>query len=197
MEKGYPSLQVYLCRHGETAWTLSGQHTSFSDIPLTENGIVQAEKLRDRLKGIEFDRVFTSPLIRAKTTCEIAGYEDEAQIWDDLLEWNYGDLEGMTTPEIRKTIPGWTVFNDGSPGGESIQEVSVRADNVIEWVRQFSGKVALFSSGHFSRVLAARWVGLYAGDGRSLALDTGSLSILGYERDVPVIRLWNNTDFLS
>ncbi len=190
-------LEVYLCRHGETEWTLSGQHTSYSDIPLTENGKVQAAKLMKRLNGISFDKVYSSPLIRAKTTCDIVGYGSEAEIWDDLFEWRYGDLEGKTTPEIRETIPGWTIFDDGAPGGESIQEVSGRADRVIEKVRQFSGRVALFSSGHFSRVLGARWVGLPAGAGRSFVLNTASLSILGYEREVPAIKLWNEDEFVK
>jgi broad specificity phosphatase PhoE len=197
MEDEYPDLEIYLCRHGETEWTLSGQHTSYSDIPLTENGESQAQKLRDRLEGIEFEKVYSSPLIRAKTTCDIVGLGELAEIMDDLFEWNYGELEGKTTPEIRQTMPGWTVFNDGAPGGESVADVGARADRVINLVKKYSGKVALFSSGHFSRVLAARWLGLSAGKGRCLALDTASLSILGYERDVPVIRLWNNTDFLQ
>lgn len=197
MEDEYPDLEIYLCRHGETEWTLSGQHTSYSDIPLTENGESQAQKLRDRLEGIEFEKVYSSPLMRAKTTCDIVGLGELAEIMDDLFEWNYGELEGKTTPEIRQTMPGWTVFNDGAPGGESVADVGARADRVINLVKKYSGKVALFSSGHFSRVLAARWLGLSAGKGRCLALDTASLSILGYERDVPVIRLWNNTDFLQ
>ncbi|NGX57501.1 MAG: Adenosylcobalamin/alpha-ribazole phosphatase [Chlamydiae bacterium] len=189
-------LRVYLCRHGETEWTLSGQHTSYSDIPITPNGELQAQKLKQRLENVDFTKVYVSPLLRAKMTCEIVGFMQDAEITDDLFEWNYGEVEGKTTPEIRKTIPGWTIFNDGAPGGESIQQVSDRADRMIEIARQYEGNVALFSSGHFSRVLAARWCGLSASDGRSLALSTASLSILGYERDVPVIQLWNDTDFL-
>jgi len=189
-------LKVYLCRHGETEWTLSGQHTSFTDIPLTPNGELQAEKLKQRLDGIDFSKIYVSPLQRAKRTCEIAGYLDQAEVDEDLFEWRYGEVEGITTLEYRKKHPGWTIFNDGAPGGELIQEVSDRADRMIEKIRQHEGVVALFSSGHFLRVLAARWCGLNAVDGRSFKLTTGSLCILGYERDVPVIQLWNNTDFL-
>lgn len=189
-------LNVYLCRHGETEWSHSGQHTSFTDIPLTANGEQQAEKLKKRLEQIGFEKVYVSPLKRAKQTCEIAGYLDVAEEDEDLFEWRYGKYEGLTTPEIRKTDPGWTIFNHGAPEGESIQDVSDRADRVIERVRRFNGNVALFSSGHFLRALAARWCGLHASDGRSLALTTGSLCLLSYERDVPVITMWNNTDFL-
>lgn len=196
MSDDYPKLEVYICRHGETEWTLSGQHTSYTDITLTENGEVQARQLKKRLEGISFDKVFTSPLIRAKHTCDIVGFGKGAEIWHDLFEWNYGDVEGKTTQEIRKTTPGWTIFNNGAPGGESIQEVSDRADRVIERVRQFDGRVALFSSGHFSRVLAARWLGLSAKEGALFALNTASLSILGYERDTPVLHLWNEIDFI-
>ncbi len=189
-------LNVYLCRHGETEWSHSGQHTSFTDIPLTANGERQAEKLKKRLEQIEFQYVYVSPLKRAKQTCEIAGYLNAAEVDEDLFEWQYGKYEGLTTPEIRKTDPGWTIFNRGAPEGESIQEVSDRADRVIDRVRTCNGNVALFSSGHFLRALAARWCGLKASDGRSLALTTGSLCVLSYERDVPVIAMWNNTDFL-
>ncbi len=195
MSEQHHELEVYICRHGETEWTLSGQHTSYSDIPLTENGKKQAGKLRERLSGIKFDKIYTSPLVRAKSTCDIVGFSSEAEIWDDLFEWRYGEIEGKTTSEIRKTIPGWTIFDNGPPGGESIQEVSDRADRVIEKIRQNSGRVALFSSGHFSRVLGARWIGLSAGTGRSLVLNTASLSILGYEREEPAIKLWNEVEF--
>jgi len=189
-------LQVYLCRHGETEWSLSGQHTSVTDIPITDNGRVQAQKLKERLAGIEFSKIYVSPLLRARQTCEISGYLDRAEVDEDLFEWRYGEVEGLTTPEYRQKHPGWTIFNDGAPGGESIQQVSDRADRVIERVREYQGVVALFSSGHFLRVLAARWCGFRAADGRSLTLTTGSLCILGYEREVPVIDLWNSTDFL-
>ena len=189
-------LKVYLCRHGETEWTRSGQHTSFTDLPLTPNGEVQAQKLKQRLEGIDFSKIYVSPLLRAKQTCKITGHLHDAEVDDDLFEWRYGEVEGLTTPEYRKTHPGWTIFNDGAPGGESIQEVSDRADRIIEKVRQHEGVVAFFSSGHFLRVLAARWCGLEAADGRSFTLTTGALCILGYERDVPVIQLWNSADFL-
>lgn len=188
--------RVYICRHGETEWTRTGQHTSYTDIPLTENGEKQAFELKERLSGHTFSKVFTSPLIRAKKTCEITGYLLQAEITDDLVEWNYGEYEGMTTSEIRKTAPGWTIFNDGAPGGESVKGVGDRADRMIEAIKQYEGNIIIFSSGHFSRVLAARWCGFNAEDGRSLSLNTASLSVLGYERDVPVIILWNDIDFL-
>jgi len=182
---------IYICRHGETQWSLSGQHTGLSDIPLTENGIAQAKALAKRVKGYPFEKVFTSPLQRAKNTADICGFTD-ATIDDDLCEWNYGDYEGLTTPEIRVHVPEWTIFSHGAPGGESLQDVQTRAHRMIEKIKAIKGDVAIFSSGHFSRVLGACWVGLNAKEGRLFTLSTASLCQLSYERETPVIKLWND-----
>ena len=186
---------VRLVRHGETAWSLAGRHTGLTDLPLTEHGEQNARRLGERLRGLKFAKVFTSPLQRAARTCELAGFKAVAEIDQDLAEWNYGDYEGLRTPEIRAERPGWQLFRDGCPGGESPGQVAARAERVLQRVRAVPGAVLIFSSGHFLRVLAARWLGLEAGDGRFFALDTASLSELGYERDLsaPVIRLWNDT----
>jgi len=186
---------VYLARHGETAWSLSGQHTGLTDLALTECGERNARRLGDRLAGLEFARVFTSPLRRARRTCELAGFSGVAVVDPDLVEWDYGEYEGRTTADIRKERPGWELFRDGCPGGETAQQVSARADRVIGRVRAVGGDVLLFSSGHFIRVLAARWLGLDPqASGRHFALGTASLSAVGYEHDLtrPVIRLWND-----
>ncbi|CAN5224591.1 histidine phosphatase family protein [soil metagenome] len=185
---------LYLARHGETAWSLSGQHTGLTDIPLTPNGELAASRLGERLRSQTFTKVFTSPLQRAATTCKLAGYGDVAEIDRDLVEWNYGEYEGLRTPDIRKTRPGWQVFRDGCPGGESIAEVAARADRVIAKVRAVPGDCLVFSSGHLLRILAARWLGLDPLIGQHLFLSTATLSILGYEhdRDRPVIKLWNS-----
>jgi probable phosphoglycerate mutase len=186
--------QIYLARHGETAWTVSGQHTGLSDIPLTERGERNARRLADRLKGITFARVFTSPLQRARRTCELAGFGAVAEVDPDLVEWNYGEYEGLTTAEIRKRRPDWQLFRDGCPGGESVAQVGARADRVIARVRAVKGDVLVFSSSHFLRVLGARWCGLEASGGRYFVLDTAALSIVGYEHNEqePVVRLWND-----
>jgi broad specificity phosphatase PhoE len=186
---------VYLARHGETAWSLSGRHTGLTDLPLTERGEDHARQLGERLRGLILDRVLTSPLQRAARTCELAGLGAAARIDPDLVEWNYGDYEGRTTAEIRAGRPDWELFRDGCRGGETPDQVGVRADRVIGRLRAMPGDVVIFSSGHFLRVLAARWVALEAGAGRCLALDTASLSALGYEqnRSRPVIRLWNES----
>jgi probable phosphoglycerate mutase len=186
---------IYLARHGETAWSLTGQHTGLTDLPLTEHGERNARHLGERLRGIKFAKVFTSPLQRATRTCELAGFKSSAEIDKDLVEWNYGDYEGQRTAEILKQRSGWQLFRDGCPGGESPEQVGVRADRVMNRVRAIQGDVLLFSSGHFLRVLAARWLGLEPAAGRFFTLDTASLSELGYERDLsaPVIRLWNST----
>jgi broad specificity phosphatase PhoE len=185
---------VCLARHGETAWSLSGQHTGLTDLPLTERGELNARSLGRRLQGVAFAKVFTSPLKRAVRTCELAGFGVEADTDRDLLEWNYGRYEGLRTKEIQEERPGWQLFRDGCPGGETSDQVAVRADRVVERVRNVPGNVLLFSSGHFLRVFAARWLGLDAKAGRYFTLDTASLSILGYEHDrsEPVIRLWND-----
>ena len=186
---------VYLARHGETAWTLSGQHTGLTDLPLTKRGERNARRLEERLRGVTFAQVLTSPLQRATRTCELAGFGAVAEIDRDLREWNYGEYEGRRTADIHRERPDWQLFRDGCPGGESPQEVGARADRVVTRVRAVSGDVLVFSSGHFLRVLAARWLGLEAASGRYFLLSTASLSALGYEHNLsqPVIRLWDDT----
>ena len=151
---------IYLARHGETAWSLSGQHTGLTDLPLTPRGECNARRLGERLKDLHFVRVFTSPLQRAKRTCELAGFGSRAEVDRDLVEWNYGEYEGLRTADIRAKHPGWELFRDGFPGGESFEEIGARADRVVNRVRSVDGAVLLFSSAHFLRVLAARWLGL-------------------------------------
>jgi broad specificity phosphatase PhoE len=187
--------KLYLVRHGETAWSLSGQHTGRTDLPLTERGERNARSLGERLNGLTFAAVLTSPLRRAARTCELAGFGAAAEVDRDLLEWDYGRYEGRRTAEIHAERPDWQLFRDGCPGGESPQQVGVRAERLVNRVRAVRGDVLLFSSGHFLRVFAARWLGLEPGAGRYLLLSTASLSALGYEHDrsEPVIRLWNDT----
>jgi broad specificity phosphatase PhoE len=185
---------VYLARHGETAWSLSGQHTGLTDLPLTERGESTARRLGERLKGLTFAKVFTSPLQRASRTCELAGFGTVAEVDSDLVEWNYGQYEGRRGAEIRTERPDWQLFRDGCPGGESPNQVATRADRVVSRVRAVQGDVLIFTSGHFMRVLAARWLGLEpTQNSRYFMLSTASLSALGYEQDLsrPVIRLWN------
>ena len=183
-----------MIRHGETAWTESRQHTGLTDIPLTERGEHQARRFGEHLRGRIFSHIFTSPLQRARRTCDLAGFGAAAQIDPNLVEWNYGDYDGLTRAEILKRRPGWQLFRDGCPGGESIEEVGARADRVIGRLRALEGDVLLFSSGHFMRVFAARWLGLDASCGRLFMLSTTTLSILGYDHDKsePTIRLWND-----
>jgi probable phosphoglycerate mutase len=186
---------LYVARHGETAWSLSGQHTGLTDLPLTPNGERNARRLGERLKGMSFAKVFTSPLQRAARTCELAGFDDVAETDPDLVEWNYGQYEGLCSAEIFAERPDWQLFRDGCPGGESPAQVGERADRVVERVRTVPGNVLLFSSGHFIRVLAARWLALGPEPaGRYFLLTTASLSALGYEHKLsqPVIRLWND-----
>jgi broad specificity phosphatase PhoE len=188
---------VYLARHGETAWSRSGQHTGLTDLPLTAVGERNAEKLQDALKRVTFTRVFSSPLRRAWRTCELAGFRSTVEMIHDLVEWDYGNYEGRRTVEIHEERPDWQLFRDGCPGGESPQQVAARADRVVELVRSVSGNVLLFSSGHFLRMLAARWTGIDIFGARTLMLSTASLSILGYEHTAaPAIRLWNDTHHL-
>jgi probable phosphoglycerate mutase len=186
---------VYLARHGETEWAVSGRHTGRTDVPLTERGVRNARRLGDRLKGTTFTMVFTSPLQRARRTCELAGYGAAAEADGDLVEWDYGRYEGLTTPEILARRPDWQLFRDGCPGGESPAQVAERADRVVRRVREVNANVLLFSSGHFLRVLAARWLGLDPAAGRYFLLGTASLSALGYDHNAsePAIRLWNDT----
>jgi probable phosphoglycerate mutase len=186
--------EVYLARHGETAWTISRQHTGKTDIPLTERGERNARSLGERLRGMTFARVLVSPMQRARRTAELAGLAQEAEVDADLMEWDYGEYEGLTTAEIRRDRPGWDLFRDGNPGGESVEAIGARADRVIARLSPIEGRTILFGHSHFFRVLAARWVRQPPGDGRFYLLGTASLSILGYEhsRDEPVIRLWND-----
>ena len=187
---------AYVARHGETAWTITGQHTGLTDLALTERGERNARRLGDRLRGVTFAKVFTSPLQRASRTCELAGFGNVAEVDPDLVEWNYGEYEGRRAAEIRAERPDWELFRDGGPGGETPRQIGTRADRVIERTRAVRGDVLLFTSGHFIRVLACRWLGVEPSvSSRFFMLSTASLSALGYERDVsrPVIRLWNET----
>ncbi len=197
MTKIFPTL--YLARHGETAWSLSGQHTGLTDLPLTERGERNARNLGPRLAGLTFAKVFTSPLQRATRTCELAGFAAAAEVDRDLVEWDYGDYEGLRTAEIHEKRPEWQLFRDGCPGGESPDQIGARADRVVGRVRAVKGDVLIFSSGHFLRVLAARWLGLEPVNGRLFMLKTASLSALGYENELsqPVISLWDDTSHVS
>jgi broad specificity phosphatase PhoE len=183
--------ELWLVRHGETEWSLSGQHTGSTDVPLTDNGRAQAKALGALLAGKSFARVLSSPKSRALETCRLAGYGDAVETTDDLLEWYYGDYEGRRTVDIRKERPAWTLFTDGVPHGETAEQVGARADRVIAAAVEAGGDVALFAHGHVLRVLTARWVGLAPEDGRRFALSTATLSVLGHEREVRVVRLWN------
>ena len=186
-------LQIYFIRHGETEWSRSGKHTSHTDLPLTANGEAMARELATTLKNMRFELVLTSPRLRARSTCELAGFVG-AQIEANLAEWNYGDYEGLRSADISKLNPEWSLWQHGSPGGETPAEVGARADELITRLRSCSGKVALFSHGHFGRVLAARWLGLPVSVGQHFAIDPASISILGFEPHHPqlrVIRLWN------
>jgi broad specificity phosphatase PhoE len=182
---------VYLARHGETAWSLSGQHTGRTDLPLTERGERNARALGERLRGLTFAKVFTSPLQRAVRTCELAGFGSAAVIDPDLVEWNYGEYEGLTPEQIHQSAPNWLIFSDGCPGGESPEQVGARVDRVVARVRAVEGNVALFAHGHVLRVLVARWIGLPPGAGQHFLLDTGTLCILGYYRELPAVNVWN------
>ena len=186
--------EIYLARHGETAWTISGQHTGRTDLPLTRRGERNAANLGDRLRGLTFSRVLVSPLQRARRTCELAGFAAGAEVVPDLTEWDYGAYEGLRTAEIRRERPDWNLFRDGCPGGESVAEIGARADRVLARLRAAPGDVLVFAHGHIIRVLAARWLGLPAQDARFFYLGTAALCVLGYEHtpDEPVIRLWND-----
>jgi broad specificity phosphatase PhoE len=184
---------VYLARHGETAWSITGQHTGLTDLPLTERGERNAERLGERLANLKVPRVFVSPLQRARRTCELAGFGSVAEVDPELVEWNYGQYEGLTTAEIHKTRPGWRIFRDGCPGGESVDDVCTRAERVVARWRALDKSVLVFSSGHFIEMLTTRWLDLPADAATHLFLDTASLSIVGYHRTKsnPVLRLWN------
>jgi probable phosphoglycerate mutase len=191
--------RIYLARHGETAWSVSGQHTGRTDLPLTARGEQNARRLGELLAGLQPARVITSPLERARRTCELAGFGSVANIDPDLVEWDYGAYEGKTPAEIRRDRPGWEIFRDGCPGGESLAQVAARADRVVVRLRAIGADVLVFSSGHLLRVLAARWLGLDGALGRYFFLEAAALSILGYQRDLtePVIRLWNDCRHLA
>jgi broad specificity phosphatase PhoE len=182
---------VVLVRHGATDWSRSGRHTGRTDIPLDDEGRAQARAIGERLRSWTFSLVLTSPLGRARETCALAGLGDRAEVEPDLAEWDYGDYEGRTTAEICETRPGWTVFTGGVVNGETVEQVGTRADRVIARIRDVDGTVALFSHGHMLRILAARWLGLAPVDGRLLALDTATLSVLGYEHETRVVQCWN------
>ena len=184
-------MNVFAIRHGETAWSLSGQHTGTTDIPLTDNGRRLAERMRPALAREAFALVLCSPMQRSRETCALTGLGDKAVIDADLAEWNYGQYEGLTPKQIQERRPGWLIFRDGCPGGESPEQVGVRVDRVIERARAAQGDVALFAHGHVLRVLAARWIGQPAGSGQHFLLDTGTLCILGYYHDIPAVKAWN------
>jgi broad specificity phosphatase PhoE len=186
--------EVYLARHGETEWSITGQHTGRSDIPPTARGERNAMGLRQRLQGSTFAKALVSPRTRARRTCELAGFGDQAEVDPDLQEWDYGQYKGRRTADIRQERPGWYLFRDGCPGSESVEAVGARADRVAARLRTIEGNVLIFSHGHFLRVLAARWLGLPAGGARLLVLSTAALSVLGYEHtlDEPALRLWND-----
>jgi broad specificity phosphatase PhoE len=190
---------IYLVRHGETAWSLTGQHTGLTDLPLTERGEDNARALGHWLVGRFFNRVWTSPLQRASRTCQLAGFAAMAEVDPDLVEWNYGEYEGLRTTEIRSRRPAWDLFRDGCPGGESPGEMGARADRVLERIGAAEGNILLFSSGHFLRVLAMRWLGLEPALGSFFMLDATSVSVLGRENCAaqPVIQMWNDTAHLA
>jgi broad specificity phosphatase PhoE len=184
--------RLWLVRHGETAWSLSGQHTSSTDLALTAEGERKAAEVGKLLAGKKFSAVYSSPMTRARETCRIAGFAAGAIVTDDLREWNYGSYEGLTTPEIQKSAPGWSIWSAAPPGGETIEQVAERARRVIASTPD--GEVAIFGHGHMLRVLTACWLEIEPGMGRCFALSTGSISVLGYERETPVIQSWNRTE---
>ena len=200
VSNGVPSRRVtttvFLIRHGETEWAATGRHTSVTDVPLTEAGRRAAERLRPRLAGRDLALVLASPRARARDTAVLAGFGDAARIDEDLVELAYGAYEGLTTPEIRRERPGWDVWRDGSPGGETAAQAGERADRVVERALAAGGDVALFAHGHILRILGARWIGLPAASGGNLLLATGAVSELGYERERRVLQAWNDTAHL-
>jgi len=189
--------EVVVVRHGETEWSRTGRHTGRTDVPLTTEGRHEALLIGKRLAGRRFGLVLTSPLSRAMDTCKLAGFGAQARPDEDLVEWNYGSCEGLTTAEIREHRPGWSVLTDGAPGGEDALQVGRRADRVLERVRAVKGPVLLFAHGHVSRVIGARWIGLPPDHARLFALSTGSISVLGYERETAVFNCWNDASHLA
>ncbi len=186
-----PRPRLWVVRHGETEWSASGRHTSRTDVPLTPGGEREAIELRERLRGVAFAVVLTSPRRRAMETCRLAGFDDRAVVDPDLAEWDYGTDEGRTSAEIEVDRPGWSIWRDGPAGGESIDQVAARVERVIDRVRQAPGDCLAFAHGHLLRILAARWADLPAVDGQALLLEPATISILGWERETPVIELWN------
>jgi probable phosphoglycerate mutase len=184
-------VNVFAIRHGETAWSLSGQHTGVTDIPLTDNGRRLAERMRPVLAIKVFELVLSSPMQRARETCQLPGLGDTAVIDSDLVEWNYGDYEGLTPRQINEAAPGCLIFRDGCPGGKTPEQVGARVDRVIARTRAVAGNTALFAHGHLLRVFAARWIGLPASGGQHFLLNTGTLSVLGYYHEIPGVRIWN------
>lgn len=184
-------MEIFLVRHGETEWSKSGQHTSHTDLPLIEAGRERAKALGTELSGHAFELVLSSPLRRALETAELAGFGGRIEVTDDLREWEYGQYEGITTPQIRERNPGWNLWRDGCPDGESPEEIEARADRVLARIRELSGDVLVFAHGHILRVLSARWIGLPVSGGSRLALKAGALCVLGYERETEVIQRWN------
>jgi broad specificity phosphatase PhoE len=182
--------EVWIIRHGETEWSRSGRHTSTTDLALTDEGERAGLALASRLADVTFDLVLTSPRRRARRTAELAGFAD-AQVEQDLVEWDYGDYEGVTTPEIRETVPGWTVWSHPCPGGEDSSQVSRRLDRVVARAQAHGGRVLVFGHGHASRALACRWLGQPVAEGRLFRLDTATVSVLGYDRESPVVARWN------
>jgi broad specificity phosphatase PhoE len=187
------SQEVVLVRHGETEWSRAGKHTGRTDIPLTGRGRQEAQAVGAELQGRQFALVLTSPLARAADTCRLAGLGDVAERREELMEWDYGAYEGRETVDIREERPGWTLWRDGVPDGETIAQVQTRVDLVIAQLRSVAGDAAVFAHGHLLRVLAARWLGLEPAAGRLFALDPATISILGYERETPVVRMWNRS----
>jgi probable phosphoglycerate mutase len=184
--------EVVLVRHGETEWTITGQHTGRTDVPLTEAGRAQARRIAPRVAPRRYALVLSSPLGRAVETCRLAGFGDEVVVDDDVAEWDYGDYDGRTTADIRRECPNWSLWRDGAPSGESPAQVEARADRVVARLREVDGDAVVFSHGHFLRVLAARWIGLGAADGARFALVPGSVCVLGWERETPVIARWDD-----
>jgi broad specificity phosphatase PhoE len=183
--------EIVVVRHGETEWSLSGRHTGRTDLPLTEHGRERARELAARFAGREFALVLSSPLLRARETCELAGFGDAMELCDDLHEWDYGDYEGLTTPEIRERDPDWVLWRDGCPGGESPAEVGARADRALERLSSAGGDAIAFAHGHILRVVASRWIGMEPAAGARFALAAGAVSALGFERDTEVMAHWN------
>jgi broad specificity phosphatase PhoE len=183
--------EIVVVRHGETEWSATGRHTSRTDLPLTERGRERARALAGKLAGRRFSLVLCSPLRRARETCELAGFGDVAELYDDLHEWDYGEYEGLTTPQIRERDPYWSLWRDGCPGGESPARVGARADRVLARLRADGGDALAFAHGHILRVVTARWLGMEVAAGARFALDAGSLGVLGYEHDTQVLSRWN------